>query len=177
MAKKKITEISIQVELLQFREQGEKTGWTYFEIPADITEQLNPGVKKSYRVKGQMDAYEFSGVALIPMGDGSFIIPFNAAMRKATGKRKGDEVFVRLQLDTEEKELDDALIQCLQEDPASWERFSSLPKGHQRYYSNWIASAKTEATKADRLMKTLFAMQNQMDYGQMLRHFKAQKLK
>nr|MBP8249452.1 DUF1905 domain-containing protein [Chitinophagales bacterium] len=36
----------------KFGTMGEKTGWTYVEIPSDIAEELNPGIKTSYRVKG-----------------------------------------------------------------------------------------------------------------------------
>lgn len=35
----------------KFDKQGEKTGWTYFEIPADLAQKLKPGNKKSFRVK------------------------------------------------------------------------------------------------------------------------------
>ncbi len=36
----------------KFDKQGEKTGWTYIEIPAAIAQQLNPENRKSFRVKG-----------------------------------------------------------------------------------------------------------------------------
>ena len=32
---------------------GEKTGWSYIEIPAAIAQQLKPNYKKSFRVKGK----------------------------------------------------------------------------------------------------------------------------
>ena len=79
--------ITLKVTLQQFKEQGEKTGWTYIEIPASVANKLKPGTKKSFRIKGKMDDHEFQQVALIPMGNGDFIIPFNASMRKATGKK------------------------------------------------------------------------------------------
>ena len=80
--------------LKQFNEQGEKTGWTYIEIPAKIAQQLKPGNKKSFRVKGRLDNYEIKGVALMPMGEGDFIMAVNATMRKGIGKRKGDKLKV-----------------------------------------------------------------------------------
>ena len=73
--------VNFTTTLLQFAEQGEKTGWTYIEIPADIAEQIKPNNKKSFRVKGRLDNYKISSVALMPMGDGKFIMPFNAIMR------------------------------------------------------------------------------------------------
>ncbi|MBL0316526.1 MAG: YdeI/OmpD-associated family protein [Flavobacteriales bacterium] len=106
------------------------------------------------------------------MGDGDFIIPFNAQMRKGTGKQKGDSVLLQLDLEQEEKKISEDLLMCLAEVNENLERFLSLPKGHQNYYSNWVESAKTTSTKSDRIMKTIFAMEHEMDYGQMIRHFK-----
>jgi len=62
--------IDFTTTILQFGQQGEKTGWHYIEIPADIAQQLKPGNKKSFRVKGKLDHFSFSGVALLPMGGG-----------------------------------------------------------------------------------------------------------
>ncbi|HYJ64643.1 MAG TPA: DUF1905 domain-containing protein [Parafilimonas sp.] len=81
--------VKFTTTILKFNEQGEKTGWTYIEIPADIAQQIKPNNKKSFRVKGKLDNYAIKSIALLPMGNGNFIMPLNAAMRKATGKRKG----------------------------------------------------------------------------------------
>jgi hypothetical protein len=32
----------------RFKEQGEKTGWTYIEVPANLASQLVPGNKKGF---------------------------------------------------------------------------------------------------------------------------------
>ena len=91
--------ITCRVQIKKFAEMGEKTGWTYFAIPPDLAELLNPGVRTAYRVKGLLDAYAIKQVAIIPMGGGEFIMPLNAAMRKALGKRAGNQLQVELQLD------------------------------------------------------------------------------
>jgi len=44
--------IQFIVTIHRFEKQGEKTGWTYIEIPVDIAEKLKPGSKKSFRVLG-----------------------------------------------------------------------------------------------------------------------------
>jgi hypothetical protein len=164
--------VTFTTVLHRFKDQGEKTGWTYINMPATVSEQLLPGNKKAFRVKGKMDAHAFQLVAAIPMGDGSFIIPFNAAMRKGTGKKYGDPLLVEIEVDTSPMPISEDLLNCLAEDQTALERFNSLAKGHKNYFSNWVESAKTIGTKSDRIAKTLFAMQNQMDYGQMIRHFK-----
>ena len=66
----------------KFGEQGEKTGWTYIEIPEEVASKIKPGCKKSFRVKGTLDNYPIEKTSLLPMGGGSFIIPINAAIRK-----------------------------------------------------------------------------------------------
>ena len=40
--------IKFTVILLQFDEQGEKTGWTYFQIPEDIADQINQVIKNRF---------------------------------------------------------------------------------------------------------------------------------
>ena len=72
--------VKFTVTILKFGEQGEKTGWTYITIPAEIALQLMPDNKKSFRVKGKLDEYLIKGVALLPMGEGSFIMALNAAL-------------------------------------------------------------------------------------------------
>lgn len=172
-----MTQVEFKVKLQKFQNMGEKTGWTYIEVPSKMANQLSPGTKKSFRVKGKIDQFNIQQVAMIPMGDGDFIIPFNAQMRKGTGKKHGDHVVVKLEVDQEEKKISEDLLMCLGEVKEHLDRFLSLPKGHQNYYSNWVESAKSPATKSDRIMKCIFAMEHEMDYGQMIRHFKNNKMR
>lgn len=86
--------ISYTTTILQFNQQGEKTGWTYILVPAAMAEQLIAGNKKSFRVKGKLDEHPLKGVALIPMGGGDFILALNADLRKAISKRKGATIKV-----------------------------------------------------------------------------------
>ena len=58
----------------KFSDKGEKTGWTYIEVPAAIAQKLKPGQKTSFRIKGRLDAYKFNGLSLLPMGEGTFIL-------------------------------------------------------------------------------------------------------
>jgi Domain of unknown function (DUF1905)/Bacteriocin-protection, YdeI or OmpD-Associated len=166
---------SFTATLFRFDKKGEKTGWTYFDIPMDIATALSPGNKKSFRVKGTLDDFAIAQVATVPMGEGEFIIAFNADMRKGTKKKEGDKIAVVLEIDTSERLMSQDLIDCLSEDPNSLDKFLALPLGHRNYYSNWIESAKGADTKADRIRKTLFAMQHDMQYGEMIRYFKSLK--
>ena len=60
-------------------------------------------------------------------------------------------------------------MQCLKDEPESFSFFKDLPKSQQNYFSKWIDSAKTDATKAKRIARTLNALSQKMHYSQMLR--------
>ena len=166
--------VTFTTSIKRFDKQGEKTGWSYIEIPADIAEQIKPGTKKSYRVKGKLDNFKITGVALLPMGGGAFIIPINADLRKGIGKRQGAMVKVQLQEDKQPFQFNKDFIECLEDDPKAYEHFNSLPGSHQRYFSKWIDSAKTEATKVKRIAMAVSALAKKWDYGKMIREGKSQ---
>jgi hypothetical protein len=160
--------IGFKTTLLKFGSQGEKTGWTYILIPGTIAEKIQPGTKKSFRVKGKIDDHKIKSVALLPMGEGNFIMPVNAAMRKAIRKTTGATVTVELQKDTAPLKLSAELMACLAEEPEARAYFDSLPKSHQQYFSKWIESAKTEVTKTKRIAACVTAFLNKLNYAQML---------
>ncbi len=169
--------VKFSAELKQFAEQGEKTGWTYIEVSADIAQQLKPGNKKTFRVKGKIDTHEISRVALMPMGSGSFILAVNAEMRKGIKKRRGATVQVQLQEDKEQLQPPAELLECLADEPEAKAYFESLTYGHKNYFANWIISAKTEPTKTKRLAQAVDALSKQIDFGTMLRSLKEDKQK
>ena len=163
--------------LHKFETKGEKTGWTYIEISAKQAELMNPGVKTSYRVKGQLDDFTIQKIALLPMGDGSFIMPLNATLRKAIRKQKDDRLTVKLEVDHEPLKHDDDFVDCLADEPQALAHFRSLPKGHQNYFSKWIESAKTEPTKAKRIAMAVNALARGWGFPEMLRAHKKEKEK
>ena len=120
-------------------------------------------------LKGFLDFFPINGVALLPMGNGSFILPLNAALRKAVGKRSGDILKLQLQVDTKKPLLNRELIQCLEDEPDASSFFNELPKSHQQYFSKWIDSAKTPETRVRRISRSLNALSQKMNYSQMLR--------
>ena len=153
-------------------EEGEKKGWTYVVIPASVSNKLSPGQKKSYRVKGFIDSLAISQVALIPIGEGDFIIALNATMRKEIRKNVGSEVLLKLEVDHKEFTLDKDLVSCLEDEPLAKENFYGLTKGHQNYFSNWIKSAKTEPTRAKRIAYTIDFVMRGKNLGEMIRALK-----
>jgi hypothetical protein len=167
MKKKKL--VKFNAELKRFSKNGEKTGWTYIDIPAKTAEMLQPGNRKGFRVKGKLDDHIIKGVSLLPMGNGNFIMPVNATMRKGIKKVAGGKVSVTLEIDSKEYTLNKELMICMKDDPVALEYFQSLTRSHQNYFSKWVDSAKTNETKAKRIARILNAMARKMDYGQMLR--------
>jgi hypothetical protein len=164
--------IEFTATLKQFGEQGEKTGWTYFEIPPDLADKLKPGNKKSFRVKGKLDSYKISGTALLPMGGGAFIMAVNATMRKGIGKKKGGMIKVKLEEDKNEFKFNKDFMTCMADEPAAMEFFTTLSGSHQRYFSKWIDSAKTVETKAKRIAWAVTALSKKQGYPEMLRSHK-----
>jgi hypothetical protein len=160
----------------RFDNKGEKTGWTYIEVPCKLAEQIHPADKKSFRVKGKLDQYSFSGTNLIPMGGGDYILAINAAMRKGIKKQKGAEVEVQMEKDKTELKPPEELMESLQDEPKALERFNSMPRSHQNYFTNWINSARTIPTKAKRIAAAINALERGWDFGQMLRAMRKDKI-
>lgn len=161
--------INFKAKILKFGNQGEKSGWTYIEISEALANKLNPGVKRSYRVKGSLDDFKIDKVAILPMGDGNFIVPFNVAIRKGTGKKVGDTVQVKLELDQRSINPSTDFIKCLKDDSRAYEFFKTLPKGHQNYFSKWIDSAKTSQTKTKRITMAVIALASEQGFSEMMR--------
>lgn len=162
--------------ILQFGKKGDKTGWTYIEVPVDIAQNLKPQNNKAFRVKGYLDSYPVRGVALLPMGNGSFIMPLNASIRKGISKQKGALLDVKLDFDDDYQiNLPPELEECLGDEPDAREYFNQLNGSNQGYFLKWIASAKTYETKIRRIENTLMALRLKMDYGTMLRRIRQNK--
>lgn len=161
--------ITFSATIKRFATKGEKTGWSYIEISEKNSNKINPGCRKSYRVKGTLDQFKIQKISLLPMGDGNFILPINAAIRKGTGKVAGDAIKVSLALDERELELNKDFVACLKDDSRAYEFFKSLAKGHQNYFSKWIESAKTDATKTKRITMAVIALAQGQGYPEMIR--------
>ena len=161
--------IQFNALIKKFDSQGEKTGWTYLEVPVAIAQKLKPGNKKSFRVKGSLDHSHFENIALLPMGDGGFIMALNAAVRKKIQKNKSASVKVILEIDPRPAILDPDLMECLAGEPAALSFFNELTPGHRKYFSNWISSAKTDPTRIKRIALALDALSRKMNYGEMIR--------
>ena len=165
--------IAFNTIILQFEQQGEKTGWNYIELPADLAQQLKPGNKRSFRVKGMLDAVAISGMAAMPMGEGAFILALNVDVRRAIHKNAGAMLSVKLEEDKEYKVMmPEDLQECFDFEPDALTQFNTLAKSHRDYFIKWIDSAKTQSTREKRIMNTINAMLRKWDYGTMIREIR-----
>ena len=161
--------VQFTATIKRFGSKGEKTGWTYFEVPPDLVQQLKPGNRKEFKVKGKLDAHPVKRVSLLPMGGGLFIFVLNAALRKEIGKKHGAMVKVQLTEDKSDFVFNKDFMECLDDEPGAKLFFQSLAGSHQRYFSKWIDDAKTEPTKVKRIIMAVNALAKKWGYPEMIR--------
>jgi Domain of unknown function (DUF1905)/Bacteriocin-protection, YdeI or OmpD-Associated len=162
--------VKFSATIQKFGQQGEKTGWTYIAVPQDITDNLMPDNRKSFRVKGRLDDYEFMGMALIPMGGGSFIMALNANVRRGIKKKQGAMLKVQFEVDHKPIEVPKDLELCLADEPRAQDFFSNkLPLSHKNYFIKWIEGVKSDAARAKRIARAVNALAREMNFAEMLR--------
>lgn len=130
-----------------------KGGWTFARIP-----ELTKSKQKGFgwlKIKGTIDGFEIKKYHLMPFGDGTFMLPVKAEIRKKIKKAAGDLVHVILYPDHDPLEVPDELLLCLKDEPQALHFFNSLSESERKYYIQWIYSAKKEETKVNRLAKTI----------------------
>lgn len=128
-----------------------KSGWTYVDIP-----EIKPDKKAPFgwvRVNVSIDGYEMRKYKLMPMGNGKLFLPVKAAIRKKIKKEAGDTVHILMELDHSNLETPEEIIDCFAHEPkAPFEFYASLQQDEQKVYLDWIYDAKTEDTKAQRIL-------------------------
>ncbi len=167
--------IRFQATIHKAGKMGDKTGWSYVIVPGELVEEMGRANRKMFRVKGKLDAFPIAGVSIMPMGNGDFMLPINALMRKGTGKGAGAMLDVQLQEDKAPIVLNAELLECLADEPDALSFFQSLTPSHQRYFSKHIDDAKTEQTRSKRIAMTVNALLKKMDYGEMIRAAKKER--
>jgi len=162
--------VNFKAEIEKFDAKGEKTGWSYVFVPEAIAMQIKAGERRSIRVKGTIDQVEISGLSLLPMGEGDFILPLKTPLRKKLRKEAGATVQLALEHHADFKiEMPHELLICLEQEEGALDQFLSMQKSHQNYFITWLNAAKTDATRTKRLVMIVDAMQRKYNYAEMLR--------
>jgi hypothetical protein len=158
--------------ILKFDSKGEKTGWTYVDVPPDLILKLKLKNKKEFRIKGFADDVKFERMACYPIGEGNFIIVLNGEMRKKLGKKEGAIVSIKFEKDDAETLQSQELIDCLNEDKIALKQFNSLLLSQRNYFHRYVYTAKGQTTKAGRIVNIINAMYKKQDFGEMIRSLK-----
>ena len=74
--------IEFTATIHKFDKKGEKTGWSYIEIMPAQANKIKPGYNVGFTVKGSLDNWAFEKLALLPMGNGKFLLPINLFLLK-----------------------------------------------------------------------------------------------
>jgi hypothetical protein len=137
-----------------------KGGWTFARIPEVLKDKSKPfGWVK---VRGTIDGYEIKKYNLMPMGNGMLFLAVKAEIRKRIKKKEGDMIHVILFPDDEPMEVPDDMMLCIKDEPKALKFFKGLSESEQKYYIDWIYSAKKEETKIERMAETINRLAKQL---------------
>ena len=159
----------------KFSSKGEKTGWTYIDIPPDIIGKLKLPDKKGFRIKGMIDDVPIEKLSTYPVGDGNFIIALNTRLKKKLGKKEGASVSVKFEVDSRKAPQSKELLAALKDEPEALKHFRSLLLSHRNYFHRYVFSVKNPDTRAGRIVNVINAMYRKQDFGQMIRGLKAKQ--
>jgi|SRR5688572_10866455 hypothetical protein len=129
---------------------GGKTA-TGIPVPADVVEALGAG--KRPPVVATVAGYRYR--TTVAPYTGEYFIPLAAEHREAAGVAAGQEVDVRIELDTEPREVPvpDDLAAAFDEPARS--SYAALAYSHQKEWVRWVEEAKKPETRAARIEKTV----------------------
>ena len=122
-------------------------------VPPEIVEAL--GSHKRPPVKVTIKGHTYRSTVAV-MG-GKFMVGVSAENREAAGIKAGDEIDVRLELDTEPREvvLPDDFKRALSKSAAARRHFEGLSYSKKRWYVLPIEGAKAPETRARRIEKAV----------------------
>jgi len=91
---------------------------------------------------------------------GGYCIPLRKSNREAAGLEGGETLDVRLDLDTEKREVEvpKDLEKALRAAPPAWERWRELSFSHQREYVEAVEEAKKAETRERRIANAVKAI-------------------
>jgi len=130
----------------------------YIELPFDPKEVFG---RVRAPVKVTLNGYTFT-TTIAAMG-GPPCIGMRTSYREAAGLQGGERLDVRVELDTEKREVKPPadLVKALKGAPPAWDRWQELSVSHQREHAEAVEGAKKPETRARRIanaVTTLRAM-------------------
>jgi Domain of unknown function (DUF1905)/Bacteriocin-protection, YdeI or OmpD-Associated len=133
--------------------QSGKTA-TGLQVPDDVVAALGGGKRPPVTVT--LGGYGYR-TTVAPMG-GAYWIPLAAEHREAAGVQAGQEVDVRVELDTAPRDtpLPEDLAAALDDGARAF--FEGLAPSHRKEWVRWVEEAKKPETRAGRVAKTAEAL-------------------
>lgn len=109
-------------------------------------------------VKVTVNGYTYRST-IAAMG-GTVCIPLRRSNREAAGLEGNETLDVRLDLDTEKREvqLPEDLMRALKAKRAAWDRWQEMSFSHQREYVEAVEGAKRPETRTKRIESTVVAV-------------------
>lgn len=125
---------------------------TFIEVPLDVPAIFGG---KRVPVRGTINGFPFRST-IATYGD-RFYLPVNRGVREGAGASAGETVAVELERDEAPRkvEIPDDLAEALKAAPDARKRFEGLSYTHQKEYVSWISEAKRDATRRNRVEKTI----------------------
>lgn len=124
--------------------------------------QLEFATQRKVPVKATYDGVPFTG-SLIPYGQPQHMLHVPKAIQQQTGKSIGDQIDVELWKDESIRTLEvPESFRALLEREGVLDFFESLSFTHRREYVRWATEAKTDATREQRLAKSVDMMRQKI---------------
>jgi hypothetical protein len=126
---------------------------TGIQVPAAVVEQL--GTSRKPAVRATINSYTYR-TTVASMG-GVFMLPVSAEVRERAGVAAGDDVNVRLELDTEIREVTvpPDFADALARNAPAQRFFDTLSYSNRRRFVLSIDGAKTDETRQRRIEKSI----------------------
>ena len=124
----------------------------FVEPPFDVQEVFG---SKRVKVKATFDGIEYRG-SVVNMG-GCYMLGLTKEIRNKIGKGFGDEIFVTIEKDEEERtvEVPEDFLTAMKANETAVTTFKSLSYTGKKEYVTWVTSAKREETRLDRINKSV----------------------
>jgi hypothetical protein len=128
-------------------------GGAFVEVPFDVEAAFR---SKRPKVKAMIEGIPYRST-LMRMGTECHILGILKDIREQIGKSFGDEVRITIEPDTEPRiiEIPKDLMRELKQDKEAKAFFDKLSYTHQKEYVRWVEEAKKEATRQNRIVKTI----------------------
>ena len=129
---------------------------TGIEVPHEVIAGLDAGKKPPVRVTIGDHIYR---TTIASRGE-RFLIPVSAENRESAGVSAGDELDVKVELDTEPREVSvpSDLAAELERDAKARDFFETLSYSQRKWYVLPIEQAKTDETRQRRIAKSVEAL-------------------